>query len=271
MTTTFFRFFIAAVLITPYLLARKKLVNKNKFGSVKLSLQLLCAGLLLTANYALYIFGLERSSPEAAQVMMQLAPVLLLLAGVWIFKEQFTPFQWCGFSIFIGGLVLFFSPRFDDVFVSLNGYGEGLILLILAAVTWVGYAIIQKILLRDFNAEETMLVFYWIGALAFLPFSNFETLPELSSLQWSLLLFCGFNTLIAYGCFSEALMHIEASRVSAVIAITPLVTLSFVQLIPFTGITAEPLMLVTILGAICVVIGSIITATAKGKVQANFE
>jgi hypothetical protein len=56
-----------------------------------------------------------------------------------------------------------------------------------------------------------------------------------------------------------------------VIAITPLVTLSFVQLIPFTGITAEPLMLVTILGAICVVIGSIITATAKGKVQANFE
>ena len=127
MTTTFFRFFIAAVLITPYLLARKKLVNKNKFGSVKLSLQLLCAGLLLTANYALYIFGLERSSPEAAQVMMQLAPVLLLLAGVWIFKEQFTPFQWCGFAIFIGGLILFFSPRFDDVFVSLNGYGEGLI------------------------------------------------------------------------------------------------------------------------------------------------
>ena len=167
--------------------------------------------------------------------------------------------------------MLFFSRRFDDVFVSLNGYGEGLILLTLAAVTWVGYAIIQKILLRDFNAEETMLVFYWIGALAFLPLSNFETLPELSSLQWSLLLFCGFNTLIAYGCFSEALMHIEASRVSAVIAITPLVTLSFVQLIPFTGITAEPLMLVTILGAICVVIGSIITATVKGKVQANFE
>ena len=128
MTTTFFRLFIAAVLITPYLLARKKLVNKNKFCSLKLSLQLLCAGLLLTANYALYIFGLERSSPEAAQVMMQLAPVLLLLAGVWIFKEQFTPFQWCGFAIFIGGLILFFSPRFDDVFVSLNGYGEGLIL-----------------------------------------------------------------------------------------------------------------------------------------------
>ena len=71
--------------------------------------------------------------------------------------------------------------------------------------------------------------------------------------------------------FSEALVHIEASRVSAVIAITPLVTLSSVQLIPLTGITAEPLMLVTILGAICVVIGSIVTATAKDNARAKVD
>ena len=141
----------------------------------------------------------------------------------------------------------------------------------LAAVTWVGYAIIQKFLLSEFNAEETMLMFYWIGALAFLPFSNFDTLSELTSLQWSLLLFCGFNTLIAYGCFSEALVHIEASRVSAVIAITPIITLSTVQLISFPGITAEPLLLVTILGAICVVSGSIVTATAKDNARAKVD
>jgi len=56
-----------------------------------------------------------------------------------------------------------------------------------------------------------------------------------------------------------------------VIAITPLVTLSSVQLIPLTGITAEPLMLVTILGAICVVIGSIVTATAKDNARAKVD
>jgi hypothetical protein len=49
------------------------------------------------------------------------------------------------------------------------------------------------------------------------------------------------------------------------------VTLSSIQLIPFTGITAEPLMLVTILGALCVVTGSVMTATAKNTVQAKLD
>lgn len=264
-TTTFFRFAIAAFIITPYLFARNKLVNKHKFNSPKLFLQLLCAGILLTANYALYIFGLERTTAEAAQVMMQLAPVLLLLSGVWIFKERFSPVQWIGFATFVSGLLMFFSPRFDDIFTHLNDYGIGLLMLASAAITWVGYAVIQKLLIKEFNAEETMLVFYWIGALAFLPFSNFTLLVDLTLLQWTLVIFCGLNTLVAYGCFSEALMHIEASRVSAVIAMTPLITVFFVQSVPFAGVVAEPIGLVTIIGAVCVVSGSLVTATMKNK------
>jgi drug/metabolite transporter (DMT)-like permease len=134
-----------------------------------------------------------------------------------------------------------------------------------AAITWVGYAVIQKLLIKEFNAEETMLVFYLIGALAFLPFSNFALLADLTLLQWTLVIFCGLNTLIAYGCFSEALMHIEASRVSAVIAMTPLITVFFVQSVPFAGVVAEPIGLVTIIGAACVVSGSVVTATMKNK------
>ena len=255
-TTTFFRFAIAAFIITPYLFARNKLVNKHKFNSPKLFLQLLCAGILLTANYALYIFGLERTTAEAAQVMMQLAPILLLLSGVWIFKERFSPAQWIGFATFLSGLL---------IFTHLNDYGIGLLMLASAAITWVGYAVIQKLLIKEFNAQETMLVFYWIGALAFLPFSNFTLLVDLTLLQWTLVIFCGLNTLVAYGCFSEALMHIEASRVSAVIAMTPLITVFFVQSVPFAGVVAEPIGLVTIIGAACVVSGSLVTATMKNK------
>ena len=264
-TTTFFRFSLAGILITPYLIVRRRLVNRHKMTTLNLVIKLLSAGLLLTINYALYILGLEKTSAEASQIMMQISPVLLLLAGVWVFKEQFSLLQWCGFIIFFSGLIMFFSPRFDDVFISLSDYGIGLLMLIGAAVSWVGYAIIQKVLLREFNAEETMLVFYWIGALVFLPFSDFDTLGQLTSLQWLLLALCGFNTLIAYGCFSEAMVHIEVSRVSAVIAMTPLVTVSIVQLIPIPGIIAEPLFLISLVGAVCVVGGSIITATCKSK------
>jgi drug/metabolite transporter (DMT)-like permease len=86
---------------------------------------------------------------------------------------------------------------------------------------------------------------------------------DLSAWQWCLLVFCGFNTLIAYGAFAEAMVHVEASRVSATIALTPLLTVGIVQLIPIPGITAEPLGVISLTGAVLVVCGSITTAVAK--------
>ena len=269
LTTTFFRFSLAAVVITPYLFVRSRLPNRAKLRSPKLILQLVLAGSLLAANYGLYIMGLERTTAEAAQVMIQIAPMLLLLAGLWIFKESFSRAQWLGFLSFACGLVLFFNHQLGNIFTSLgaqgsiNSYGTGLLIILLAAVCWTGYAIVQKFLLREFNSEETMLVFYWIGALVFLPLSNFSLLSDLSALQWGLLAFCGFNTLIAYGSFAEAMVHMEASRVSAIIALTPLLTVGIVQLIPIPTIEAEPLQMLSLIGALLVVCGSIITAVAK--------
>jgi drug/metabolite transporter (DMT)-like permease len=263
LTTTFFRFSLAALLLTPYLVLRNRLPNMAKFRSPKLAVQLLGAGLLLATNYGLYIIGLEKTTAEAAQVMIQLAPMLLLLAGVWVFKEKFSQMQWLGFISFASGLMMFFNHHLGDIFISLNDYGVGLLVIVAAAVAWTAYAVIQKFLLMEFNSEETMLVFYWIGALVFLPFSNFAPMLDLSSWQWCLLVFCGFNTLIAYGAFAEAMVHVEASRVSATIALTPLLTVGIVQLIPIPGITAEPLGVISIIGAVLVVCGSITTAVAK--------
>lgn len=263
LTTTFFRFSLAALLLTPFLILRNRLPNIAKFRTPKLAAQLLGAGLLLAINYGLYIIGLEKTTAEAAQVMIQLAPMLLLLAGVLVFKEQFSPIQWLGFISFATGLMMFFNHHLGDIFISLNDYGVGLLVIVAAAVAWTAYAVIQKFLLMEFNSEETMLVFYWIGALVFLPFSNFSPMLDLSAWQWCLLVFCGFNTLIAYGAFAEAMVHVEASRVSATIALTPLLTVGIVQLIPIPGITAEPLGVISIIGAVLVVCGSITTAVAK--------
>ncbi len=268
-TTTFFRFALAAVLLTPYIIFRTKgssAQNPKRFRSVKLLLQLLAAGLLLTGNYGLYILGLERSTAEATQLMIQVAPMLLLLSGLWVFGERFSRTQWLGFATFFGGLLMFFYPHFYGLFIAMNDYGLGVLMVLLAAVLWTGYAILQKFLLREFSSQETMLVFYWIGALAFLPFTDFTSLPQLSNLQWWLLLFCGLNTLIAYGSFAEAMVHIEASKVSTILALTPLITFITVHTIPFSGLAVEPLGPLSISGAILVVVGSMVTALNKAKV-----
>ena len=262
-TSTFFRFFISALILTPYLIARGQINNQRKLKSPKLALHILLAALLLTGNYGFYILGLERTSAEATQVMIQLAPMLLLLAGLWVFKETFSPSQWLGFFGFALGLVLFFERQISQLLIEFGDYGIGLIFIILSASFWTGYAILQKFLLNDFKSSETMLIFYWIGSLLFLPLSDFSSMGQLSSLQWAALLFCGLNTLVAYGCFAEAMAHLEASRVSAIIAITPLFTIAIAQLMPFSDMAVEPLTGLSILGAILVVSGSITTAIAK--------
>ena len=262
-TTTFFRLSLAAMLMTPYLMVRRRLPNHRKLRSPRLFFQLLTAGLLLSGNYGLYIFGLERTGPEAAQVMIQIAPMLLLLAGIFVFKESFSSAQWFGFLAFASGLILFFNHHLGDIFIDLNDYGLGLLMISLAAVCWTVYAIMQKILLQEFTSQETMLAIYWLGTMLFLPFCDFSTLGQLTGTQWGLLAFCGVNTIIAYGCFAEALVHIEASRVSATIAVTPLLTVGIVQFIPIAGINVDPLGFVSLLGALLVVAGSITTAVAK--------
>ena len=59
------------------------------------------------------------------------------------------------------------------------------------------------------------------------------------------------------------MVHLEASRVSAIIAITPLFTIAIAQLLPIGDMPVEPLTALSILGAILVVSGSITTAIAK--------
>ena len=266
-TTTFFRFSLAALLLTPYILLRSRHTSGlslfSRLRSPRLLLQMLAAGLLLTANYALYILGLQRTTAEAAQIVIQAAPMLLLLSGVWLFSERLSKLQWFGCICFVTGLCVFFSPRFYDVFIAVNAYGIGVMLILIAALVWTGYAIMQKFLLQQFSSQETMVLFYWIGTLAFLPFADFTALPQLSGLQWGLLAFCGLNTLIAYGSFAEAMAHIEASKVSAVLALTPMVTVATVHLIPIPGLVVEPITLLTLCGAALVVGGSMLTALAK--------
>lgn len=270
-TTTFFRFLQAATLLTAYLIFTGRLTQRSllKLLSPKLALQLLAAGVLLCCNYGFYIFALGKSTAEGVQVMMQLAPMLLLLSGIWLFKETFSTVQWLGFIIFVSGLGLFFNQHIQDLFISMNSYGVGLLLAVISAICWTGYAITQKLLLKEFSSAEILVILYWIGTLVFLPISDFSTLPELNPLGWSMLVFCGLNTLIAYGCFAEAQAHIEASRVSATLAITPLITVAIMQLYPIPGIAAESISWLTIIGALLVVCGSILAVIAGNKRSDN--
>jgi drug/metabolite transporter (DMT)-like permease len=269
-TITFIRFLAAAVIVGLWLAARGKLPSLALFKQAKITVLMLVAIIGLLSNYIMYLTGLEYLSAETGQTVIQLAPFLMMIGGVYIFKERLLLWQKVGAAVLILGLMLFFNQRLVGMVSQLNDESIGVLLVIAAAITWAGYALAQKQLLVHFNSKQIMYILYFAGSICFLPVAEFSPLQTMSILHWSLLIFCCLNTVVAYGAFAEALHHWEASKVSAVLALTPLVTILSANIIAWLWpdfIQAQQLNLWSWLGAFLVVTGSAVTALAPQFVE----
>ncbi|EKE76620.1 DMT family transporter [Gallaecimonas xiamenensis] len=261
-TITFYRFAVSGALLAVWLLVKGQMPKVRQLrGQGPWLLAICIVGLL--ANYGFYLLALRHLDPRTAQTVIQLAPLLLLLGGVWLYKEPFGGAQRLGVLMLVLGLGLFFNERLVEIVTDFAGLGLGVLLMVVAAVTWAAYALAQKTLLRQLSSVQIMMLINLAGALVFLPMSAPSLVVELSPWEGGWLLFCCFNTLIAYGAFAEALNHWEASKVSALLAITPLMTFLFVAalapLLPF-GFDTRHLPLLSYLGAGLVVLGSVVNA-----------
>lgn len=269
-TITAIRFLAAAVIVGIWLAARGKLPRAALLISPKVAKLMLIAVAGLLSNYIMYLSGLNHLSAETAQVVIQLAPFLMMVGGVFIFKEHLLGWQKAGAIILVTGLLLFFNERLVQLILQAGTETLGVLLVIAAAVTWAAYALAQKQLLVHYNSKQIMYLLYVAGTIAFIPVSDFTPLLTMSNLHWLLLIFCCLNTVIAYGAFAEALHHWEASKVSAVLAVTPLFTILFANIIGWlfpAYLTAQQLNLWSWLGAGLVVVGSALTALAPQFVQ----
>jgi len=262
-TITWIRFVVAAVLVGLVLFARRKIPSlRGLTKKKKLLILIAIAGLLL--NYILYLNGLFLLTAETAQVVIQLAPFLMMLGAVYLFKERLLLWQKIGAWLLVFGLLLFFNDRLALLLTQFGSEGFGVLLVIVAAVAWACYALAQKQLLMSFNSQQIMWLIYMAGALCFLPAAELAPVLELSAWQWGIVVFCCLNTIVAYGAFAEALQHWQAANVSAVLAITPLLTIGFAQLLAYfyPQFPSESLNIWAWVGALLVVIGSMLTALA---------
>ncbi|MFM6128806.1 MAG: DMT family transporter [Sphaerospermopsis kisseleviana] len=263
-----FRFVLSFVILAIYLQINQKFPN----GKMLLGFQgklLLVATVFLAINYWLFLYGLAETTPTNSQVLIQLGPAFLGLGGLAIFKETYSKIQWASLSFLTFGFVLFFHEQLTSLILSANKYLFGSTLIIIAAASWAIYALAQKQLLHCLPSSQIMVTIYGGCRLLFSPFASPQQLLTLSPFHWSILLFCGLNTLVAYGSFAESLQHWEASKVSAVLASTPLVTIFSVSVVSHfapTVLPSEAITFLGFLGAFFVVCGSV--GIALGKTEA---
>lgn len=227
-TLTWFRFLVAALFTAAWLGLRGKLRGPRAgYGGLGRRgwLMLLVAAVMLVGNYVFYLLGVQHTTPANAQLLIQLAPLLMALGGIWVFGERFRAAQWIGLALLAIGMALFFADQLAAA-ARAPGYVLGSALVIVGAIVWAVYALLQKQLLVKLGSMQILLFIYVVASLVLLPFAHPATLLQLDALHWAVLAFCAFNTIGAYGAFAEALAHWEASRVSAILATTPLLCIA---------------------------------------------
>ena len=263
-TISWFRFAVSMLGLGLFLSWRGQLPKPRHAARIAIAL-LAVALVALIGNYVLYLFALDHTTPSVAQTVIQLAPLLLILGGVFVFRERFDPLQWVGFAVLVAGLLLFFNRRLPLLLDPSEGLGLGVALMVMAAVSWALYGLAQKRLLEHFTPPQVFLMLYVGATILLLPASAPASVMDLDGLQLGMLAFCCANTLAAYGAFGEALHHWDVSRVSAVLSTAPLFTIISMWLVEQSGlgwVAPEGLNALSVIGALAVVGGSMVTALA---------
>lgn len=218
----------------------------------------LLAGLCLALNYFGYMKGVELTNASTAQIMIQLAPMSLVLIGIFYFKETPSSLQAVGFLSALSGFILFYLDQLDMQAEVHAHFTDGNLWIIAAAASWAIFATFQKILLRQFSPQQFNMLIYGVCVLALAPLANFQEFSNWSFGVWVLMFALGLNTLIAYGTLAEAIKRIPASHVSIIITANPLLTIFLISVMAtfeITWIDPEPIAWRGFLGAGLVVTG----------------
>lgn len=264
-TIVWFRFAFAAIALFLYF----SIFDKQQLRILtKPPLWLIVASLALSINYIGFMLGVKYTSPSNAQVVIQIGPVLFAISGIVIFKEKIRKRQIIGFVIVILGFILFYSQQLKSLFFNPDDFNIGIILTVVAAVTWSLYAIIQKKFIVKYPPQTQNLLIFALPIFLYLPFTNFSNLGSISIGYWGLLLFLGANTLIAYGCMSASLKYLDANKVSAMLITNPILTfiiMAILTILNVSWIDGERFTFLTWVGAITFIVGAFLVVRAGKK------
>jgi drug/metabolite transporter (DMT)-like permease len=231
---------------------------------------LIIASFCLGFNFLGFITGVGYTTPSIAQVFIQLAPVLLAISGFVFFKEKVAKRQIFGLLLVICGLIIFYREQIIFLSQDIIKYKTGVAWTLFGAVMWTIYAVIHKVLVKSYNPLQLNLLLFSIPTILFIPFVNFNAILHASLMEWGFLIFLGVNTVLAYGSLGYAFKYLEANKVSVIITLNPILTfvLMFLfGLLEVRWIVHENFTIITFLGALMVILGTIFTILKRNKVE----
>lgn len=261
MTIVWFRFVVAFSILAVFFLFKKPEYFKILYNP---PLYLIIASLGLGINYLAYLYGLKLTTPSTSQVIIQIGPIFLGVVGLVVFKETISKRQAMGFMVAGSGLFIFYRESLSAMVENEDMFNMGILWVVVAAMAWVVYATLQKMLVKNHPAAQLNLFLFGLPVILFLPFIKPAGFLELSFANWMLMIYLGVNTLVAYGSLAIAFKYLEANKVSVIITMNPIITFIAMGALTYFEVTwIEPEILTTkgIFAALLVIGGAIMAVS----------
>ncbi|MGZ4638314.1 MAG: DMT family transporter [Actinomycetes bacterium] len=238
------RLLVAAVALTA-LLARSR---RSRLTRHELLLLVLC-GVAWFGIYNIALNDSERRIDAAtAAMLVQVGPIVVALLAALFLGERLTPWLLAGIAVAFAGVVV--------IGTAMRGHQgsdvSGVLLALLAAVTYAIGVVSQKVLLRRLSAVEVVCYACWIGVLVCLPWSgdlvHLVRHGDRGDLGW--IGYLGlFPTAAAFSLWAFALRHADAGKQAITTFLVPLIT----AVMAWAALDEVPPALAFAGGALCVV------------------
>ncbi len=265
LTVVWFRFAIAFLVLATWTL----IFRRSDFSIFKRPpFLLLLAALFLALNYTGFIAGIKYVSPSSSQVFIQIAPVSFALSGIIIFREHVNWKHIVGFILVLSGIGLFYSEQLRELSAGAEHFTRGMLLVLGGGLAWAAFATAQKSLLKKIGPNQVNLFIYGACALALAPLVKYSQLVGMPAVNWYILIYLGLNTVLAYGSLAMAIKLTEATRVSVIITLNPIITfitMAILTRLNVSWIEPESFSLLSIFGALSVLAGAIVVISAGWK------
>jgi drug/metabolite transporter (DMT)-like permease len=165
----------------------------------------------------------RRIDAATAAMLVQVGPIVVALLAALFLGERLTSWLLAGIAVaFAGVVVIGLAMRADG-----GSDVSGVLLALLAAVTYAVGVVTQKVLLRRLSAVEIVCYACWIGAAVCLPWSG--DLVDIvrhgrgSDLAW--IVYLGlFPTALAFSLWAFALRHTDAGKQAITTFLVPGIT-----------------------------------------------
>ncbi|SFK05683.1 Permease of the drug/metabolite transporter (DMT) superfamily [Streptosporangium canum] len=182
---------------------------------------ILGSGLLWFGLYMVVLnWGEQEVDAGTAAMVVNVGPMLIALLGGWLLREGFPPRLLAGMAVSFAGAVV--------VGISMSDGGRasivGVLLCLLAAVTYAGGVVCQKPALKHASALQVTTFGCFVGTAACLPFAGplvteIATAPLPATLN---VVYLGvFPTALAFTTWAYALARTTAGKMGATTYVVP--------------------------------------------------